>query len=105
MYRTKLKAAATLSRRAEGDYSPDQNLAAFPPVPAAAAEKPRPSATEEPLTAETLLTLWSAEQNPAPATLRAYQGKFRQLTRILGFDDIRAARFPDNGVFLRIRAV
>jgi len=89
MYRIKLKAAATLSRRAEGDYSPDQNLAAFPPVPAAAAEKPRPSATEEPLTAETLLALWSAERTPAPATLRAYQGKFRQLSRILGFDDLR----------------
>ncbi|MFC5504246.1 hypothetical protein [Bosea massiliensis] len=90
MYRTKLKAAATLSRRAEGDYSPDQNLAAFPPVPAAAAaEKPQPSATEEPLTAETLLTLWAAERTPAPATLRAYGGKFRQLTRILGFDDLR----------------
>lgn len=90
MYRTKLKAASTLSRRAEGDYSPDQNLAAFPPVPSpTAADKPQPSATEQPLTAETLLTLWSAEQNPAPATLRAYRGKFRQLTRILGFDDIR----------------
>lgn len=88
MYRTKLKAAATLSRRAEGDYSPDQNLAAFPPVPAPA-EKPQLSATEEPLTAETLLALWAAERTPAPATLRAYGGKFRQLTRILGFDDIR----------------
>lgn len=89
MYRTKLKAAFTLSRRAEGDYSPDQNLAAFPPVPAAVPEKPQPSAAEEPLTAETLLTLWAAERTPAPATLRAYKGKFRQLTRILGFDDLR----------------
>lgn len=71
-------------------YSPDRNLTAFPSVPSPA-DKPQPSAAGEPLTAEDLLALWSAERAPAPATLRAYQGKFRQLTHILGFDDLRRA--------------
>jgi len=84
-YRTKLKAAETLGRRADGDYSPDPHLETFPPVEA---EKPQ-AAAEEPLTSESLLADWGAERTPAASTVRSYQGKFRQLARVLGFDDLR----------------
>lgn len=90
-YRTKLKIAETLGRRAEGDYSPDRHLKTFPPVEA---EKPQ-TPTAEPLTSESLLTDWSAERTPAAATLRSYRGKFRQLARVLGFDDLRRVT-PDH---------
>ncbi len=90
LYGTKLKAAATLTRRAEGDYSQDTNAATFPAV-----ETPQQRAKAEPLSAEDLLALWSAERKPAPGTLRSYQAKFRQLSRILGFDDLRRVT-PDH---------
>jgi len=90
-YRTKLKAAETLARRADGDYSSDQNLETFPAVEL---EKPQPSA-KEPLTSESLLAHWSAERTPAASTMRSYQGKFRQLARVLGFDDPRRVT-PDH---------
>jgi integrase len=51
----------------------------------------------EPLTSGSLLAAWSAEATPAASTLRSYQGKFRQLTRILGFDDLRRVT-PDDVV-------
>lgn len=88
LYATKLKVAETLGMRAEGDYSPDRLIEAFP-IFAPAEEKP------EPLTSETLLAAWSAERTPAASTLRSYQGKFRQLVRVLGFDDLRRLTADD----------
>lgn len=90
-YRTKLKAAETLARRADGDYSPDRHLETFPAVEA---EKPQ-TPSGEPLTGDSLLADWSAERTPAPSTLRSYKGKFRQLARVLGFDDLRRVN-PDH---------
>lgn len=90
-YRTKLKAAETLARRADGDYSTDRHLEKFPVVEA---EKPQ-TPIGEPLTGESLLADWGAERTPAASTLRSYQGKFRQLARVLGFDDLRRVT-PDH---------
>lgn len=86
LFFTKRKAAAVLRRRAEGDYSPDATLATFPPDPMSGHKEPK--ATTAPLTGEALLSAWAAENRPAPATRRKYAGAFRQVARILGFDDL-----------------
>lgn len=98
LYGTKLKAAETLTRRAEGDYSPDGHLATFPPIVApevTAAKSPGHSPQTEPLTGEKLLELWAAEQKPAPATVKKYGATFRSLARVLGFDDVRRITADD----------
>jgi integrase len=41
------------------------------------------------LSSEALLSAWAAERRPAPATLRKYKGAFRQVTRVLGIEDLR----------------
>jgi integrase len=91
LFITKRKAAAILKRRAEGDYSPDPALVTFPSELEA---KPalrqqdiaKPAAR---LTGEALLDAWAAENRPAPATRKKYAGAFRQVARVLGFDDVR----------------
>lgn len=98
LYATRMKAADTLRRRAEGDYSPDTHAPTFPPivVPAtAAAKSPGPSLQTEPLTGTKLLELWAAEVRPAPATVDKYAATFRSLARILGFDDVRRITADD----------
>jgi integrase len=102
LYGTKLKAAETLRRRAEGDYSPDTHVAEFPPIVAAetsAAQTP-PTTPETkrdaaPLTSDKLVDAWAAETQPAPATVKKYRGTFRNLVRILGFDDVRRITADD----------
>ncbi|WP_374437305.1 DUF6538 domain-containing protein [Tabrizicola sp.] len=103
LYGTKLKAAETLRRRAEGDYSPDPHVATFPPIvvmpEASAAPLPCTSPPAEhraaPLTGEKLLDAWAAETQPAPATVKKYRGTFRNLVRILGFDDVQRITADD----------
>ncbi len=98
-------------RIAGRDFRPDDVLAQFPVaadalpgagtqdepprpamLPAAAPAKPlrRVSPPDlPPLLAADLLASWAAEAAPAPATLRKYGATFRQLARVLGFDDVR----------------
>ncbi|NMJ41816.1 hypothetical protein GWK16_11220 [Roseomonas sp. JC162] len=102
LYGTKLKAAETLRRRAEGDYSPDAHVATFPPIvvpEASVAPIPpiTPSAERKavPLTSETLLEAWAAEATPSAATAKKYRGTFRSLARILGFDDVQRITADD----------
>ncbi|MBR0653230.1 hypothetical protein GXW78_26495 [Roseomonas terrae] len=92
LYATRMKAADTLRRRAEGDYSPDTHAPTFPPIvsgEATAGKSPVPTTQPEALKGDTLLALWAAEARPAPATLKKYGATFRNLARILGFDDVR----------------
>lgn len=87
---TKHKAAETLRRRGRGDYSPDPHVTKFP------APKPEED-RRPPLPAEELLAVWAADRNPAAATRAKYAGCFRQLARVLGFDDVRRIT-PDHVV-------
>jgi integrase len=106
LYGTKLKAADTLRRRAEGDYSPDQHVATFPPIvvpePTIAKSGP-PTPQTEALTGEKLLEAWAAEAQPAAATLKKYRGTFRTLSRILGFDDVQRITADDVVTFKEAR--
>lgn len=102
LYATKLKAAETLRRRAEGDYSPDAHVATFPPIvvsETSTAPKPATSPpagrSAAPLTGEKLLEAWAGETQPAHATLKKYRGTFRNLARILGFDDMQRITADD----------
>jgi integrase len=68
-------------------------LGEAPPPPAA-----QPiSEAKAPLLAEGLLIAWAAETNPSAATMKAYTATFRQIARILGFDDVRRIT-PDDVV-------
>ncbi|TCZ64457.1 hypothetical protein EXY23_07365 [Roseicella aquatilis] len=102
LWATKRKAAATLQRRAMGDYAPDPNLASFPVEEPKAPGKPRADALA-PLTGEALLDAWAAEAHPSPATRRKYAATFRHLTRILGFDDVRRITVEDVVRFKTVR--
>lgn len=97
LYATKLKAADTLRRRAEGDYSPDEHLATFPPIVTAGKDSAEGATTSRPaaLTGDALLEAWAAEANPAPATLKKYRGTFRAVARILSFDDVQRITADD----------
>jgi integrase len=98
LYGTRMKAADTLRRRAEGDYSPDTHAPTFPPIATPAttvAKPPGLSAKGEPLSGPKLLELWAAEVRPAPATVDKYAATFRSLARILGFDDVRRITADD----------
>lgn len=97
LYVTKLKAAETLRRRAKGDYSPDDNLATFPPIGTPGKDSGDGAATTGPaaLTGDALLEAWAAEASPAPATLKKYRGTFRALARVLGFDDVQRITADD----------
>lgn len=69
-------------QRAMGRWSPDPAEAEFPaPVPA------KPKAPT--LTGEALIAAWAAEARPARATLKKYQGTFRRLVEVLGYDDVQ----------------
>lgn len=94
LWATKRKAAATLRRRALGDYSPDPNLASFPSEPQARQPGAKP-AEVPPLTADALLDAWAVERRPSEATRRKYAATFRHLSRILGFDDVRRITVDD----------
>jgi integrase len=77
-------------RRARGDWSPDGGASRYPQaIPAA------PAKSAEPLLAEDLLTAWAAETRPAAATRKKYAGAFRQVARVLGFDDVRRVTKED----------
>jgi integrase len=56
-------------------------------VPMQAASKPKRRA-EPRIASEALIDAWSAEAQPSQATLQKYRGVFRQIARILGFDDV-----------------
>jgi hypothetical protein len=88
LWHTKRKAAATLQRRAAGDFSADHIAASFPQEPI------RPRAKADALTADALLAAWVAERQPSQATRDKYAATFRHLSRILGFDDVRAHHPP-----------
>ena len=92
LFHTKRKAAGTLRRRAEGDYSPDPTLAAFPSEPVRREAKP---AGPPPLTAEALLEAWAAERLPSAATRKKYGTSLRLFSRIVGFDDLRRVTADD----------
>lgn len=92
LFHSKRKAAGTLRRRAEGDYSPDPALAAFPSEPVRREAKP---AGPLPLTAEALLEAWAAERRPSAATRKKYRIAFGHVARILGFDDLRRVTTDD----------
>lgn len=94
LFETQRVAAAVLLRRAEGDYSPDPNLATFPPMPAQVEPK-APAPEVKALTGEALLDAWAAETQPSAATRRKYATTFRNLARILGFDDVRRITAED----------
>ncbi|HEV7268741.1 MAG TPA: DUF6538 domain-containing protein [Falsiroseomonas sp.] len=81
-FHTKRRAFALLARRAEGDYSQDQQAARYPALPSKAPDA-------EQLKGEELLEAWAAERQPSRATLKTYRGTFRNIARILGFDDVR----------------
>lgn len=94
LWHTKRKAAATLQKRALGDYSADPVVASFPTAPQAKAA---------PLTSDALLDVWAAERKPAPATRKKYDGTFRTIARVLGFDDVRRIGPEDVVKFKRHR--
>lgn len=94
LYDTKRQLAASLQRRAEGDYSTDPVLERFPKA------APKPQAEVKPadrpaLTGEGLLNAWAAETRPSAATRRKYGTTFRHLSRLLGFDDVRRITADD----------
>jgi integrase len=93
---TEHAAALKLRERAEGDYSPDPNLVAFPPLPTKAD-------AHKPLTGDVLLARWAKERHPSAATLKAYGSKLRTLAAILGFDDIRRITRNDVVTFKQAR--
>lgn len=102
LHGTKLKAAETLGRRAEGDYSPDAHAATFPPLDSAASIPPT-SAHPEPLTGDALVEAWAAEARPAASTRKSYGGAFRRLANVLGFDDVRRVTPEDVARFKEAR--
>jgi integrase len=77
-------------RRARGDWTPDTGLFRYPEAISAAPAKPA-----DPLPAEDLLTAWAAETRPAASTQKKYAGAFRQVARVLGFDDLRRVTKED----------
>ena len=81
LFGAKRKAAAILTARAEGDFSPDPYASAFPREEAAR--------NGPPLAAESLLVAWETERKPAAKTREKYSGTFRNIARVLGFDDLR----------------
>lgn len=85
LFETKRRAMATLEGRAMGDYSPDVEAERFPPVEVQATAPQTPDA----LPAGKLLEAWAAERHPAAATRTKYAGTFRNIARVLGFDDVR----------------
>lgn len=93
---TKLKAASTLKARSAGDYSPDRYLETFPQQPQG---QPKP----DPLPAKDLLAAWETERKPAAKTREKYSGTFRNITRVLGFDDLRRITPDDVLKFKRHR--
>lgn len=95
LFEAKRKAASLLTARAEGDYSPDPNASAFP--------KEEAAKNNQPLTAETLLAAWETERKPAAKTREKYSGTFRNITRVLGFDDLQRITPDDVLKFKRHR--
>ena len=100
----KLRLAVALARRADGDWSPDANLARFPQpaskapqgIPGgAAAPEPAPDATPDVLTFEAMVTAWAAERQPAAATRSKYGQAFKSLAAVAGHDDARRIQVPD----------
>lgn len=89
------QAATVLQSRAEGDYSPDPNLATLP--------EPRQRKPTKTLPAEDLLKAWAAERNPSAATLTKYTRAFAHVARILGFDDVRRITADDVVTFKQAR--
>ncbi|RVG98501.1 integrase [Sinorhizobium meliloti] len=85
-------------RRAEGDYSPDENLKRFPAPPAAhAVFRPAIAATAsvdgEAVTITSLFELWKRDHlanGRAPATVEEYESKTKAFVKWLGHDDALA---------------
>jgi integrase len=95
LFDAKRKAAAILTARAEGDFSPDPNASAFP--------KEEAAKNGPPLAAESLLAAWETERRPAAKTREKYSGTFRNIARVLGFDDLRRITPDDVLTFKRHR--
>ncbi|HEY8613055.1 MAG TPA: DUF6538 domain-containing protein, partial [Roseomonas sp.] len=70
-----------------------------PPPPQRAVAAPTPA----PFPAEALVDAWMVENRPAPATERKYRGAFRQLARVLGFDDLHQLTKEDVVTFKAAR--
>lgn len=102
----KVRFAATMKRRAEGDYSPDQYLPLYPKhpasVPSALAAAPH-GGSAKPLPAAELVAAWAAERKPSAATRAKYEGTFRRIASFLGFDDLRRIAPEDVVRFKRHR--
>ncbi|MBP0465866.1 hypothetical protein J5Y09_18210 [Roseomonas sp. PWR1] len=77
-------------RRAGGRWAPDPAEAEFP-----ALVSREPTAKAEPLRSAALLAAWATETRPAPSTLKKYRATFRQIERVLGFDDVRRITVAD----------
>ena len=90
LWENKLALARLMEQRAAGDYSPDQYERSLPEARPRATNSPAPA-----LTRDALLAAWAAEANPAAATLKKYRATFRQLARILGFDDVQRITADD----------
>lgn len=95
LFDAKRKVAALLTARAEGDYSPDPHAKAFPKV--------ETTNSGPPITAESVVTAWATERRPAAKTLEKYSGTFRNIARVLGFDDLRRITTDDVLTFKRHR--
>jgi integrase len=70
-----------------------------PPSSVPAARPP----CDQPLTSASLLAAWDLEQQRSAATLKKYRAAFAQLSRVLGFDDIKRITPDDVAAFKQAR--
>ncbi len=78
-----VKAATTLIKRAEGDYSRDREADRYPDF-----EQAKPSvATRSAVPFKTLIEGWAKEKQPKPATLQLYTTYITRFSEFVGHDD------------------